>query len=67
MSYIATTLDNLIHQTAFFNLTGGNIIMIFSRKAKPPNSLSLSIADADDFCACCDTTFCEVVVLAVCC
>ena len=24
MSYIATTLDNLIHQTAFFNLTGGN-------------------------------------------
>lgn len=25
--------------------------MIFSRKAKPPNSLSLSIADADDFCA----------------
>lgn len=28
MSYIATTLDNLIHQTAFFNLTGGNIIMI---------------------------------------
>ena len=28
MSYIITTLDNLIHQTAFFNLTGGNIIMI---------------------------------------
>ena len=28
MSYIATTLDNLIHQTAFFNLTGGNIIML---------------------------------------
>lgn len=27
----------------------------------------LYIADADDFCACCDTTFCEVVVLAVCC
>lgn len=28
MSYIATTLDNLIHQTAFFNLTVGNFIMI---------------------------------------
>lgn len=28
MSYIATTLDNLIHQTAFFNLTIGNFIMI---------------------------------------
>ena len=28
MDYIINTLDNLIHQTAFFNLTGGNIIMI---------------------------------------
>ena len=28
MSYIADTLNNLIHQTAFFNITGGNLIMI---------------------------------------
>ena len=28
MDYIITTLDNLIHQTAFFNLTVGNYIMI---------------------------------------
>ena len=28
MSYVATTLDNLVHQTAFFNLTWGNFIMI---------------------------------------
>lgn len=28
MSYIATTLDNLVHQTAFFNLTVGNFVMI---------------------------------------
>ena len=28
MSYIATTLDNLVHQTAFFNLTIGNYAMI---------------------------------------
>lgn len=28
MSYIATTLDNLVHQTAFFNLTVGNYLMI---------------------------------------
>ncbi len=28
MDYIATTLSNLIHQTAFFNLTVGNYIMI---------------------------------------
>ena len=28
MSYIITTLDNLIHQTAFFNITFGNILMI---------------------------------------
>ena len=28
MDYIATTLDNLLHQTAFFNLTFGNLIMI---------------------------------------
>ncbi len=28
MSYIADTLNNLIHQTAFFNITGGNVIMI---------------------------------------
>ena len=28
MAYIANTLDNLIHQTAFFNLTVGNYIMI---------------------------------------
>ena len=28
MSYIATTLDNLVHQTAFFNLTLGNYAMI---------------------------------------
>jgi len=28
MSYIATTLDNLVHQTAFFNLTWGNYVMI---------------------------------------
>ena len=28
MEYIATTLDNLVHQTAFFNLTVGNYIMI---------------------------------------
>ncbi len=28
MAYIATTLDNLVHQTAFFNLTVGNYFMI---------------------------------------
>lgn len=28
MDYIATTLENLVHQTAFLNLTGGNLIMI---------------------------------------
>ena len=28
MEYITTTLGNLIQQTAFLNLTGGNIIMI---------------------------------------
>ncbi len=28
MDYIVNTLDNLIHQTAFFNLTVGNYIMI---------------------------------------
>jgi len=28
MSYIAETLGNLVHQTAFFNLTWGNYIMI---------------------------------------
>ena len=28
MQYIATTLDNLVHQTAFFNLSVGNYIMI---------------------------------------
>ena len=28
MDYIVTTLDNLLHQTAFFNLTFGNMIMI---------------------------------------
>ncbi len=28
MSYIVTTLDNLIHQTAFFNMTWGNLVMI---------------------------------------
>ena len=29
MDYIFTTLGNLVHQTAFFNLTVGNFIMIF--------------------------------------
>ena len=28
MEYIANTLNNLIHQTAFFNLTWGNYVMI---------------------------------------
>ena len=28
MSYIAETLENLLHQTAFFGLTGGNYVMI---------------------------------------
>ena len=28
MDYITNTLDNLVHQTAFFNLTYGNYIMI---------------------------------------
>ena len=28
MEYISTTLDNLVHQTAFFNLTIGNYVMI---------------------------------------
>lgn len=28
MDYIVTTLDNLLHQTAFFNLTVGNLVMI---------------------------------------
>ena len=28
MSYIADTLGNLLHQTAFFNLTWGNYVMI---------------------------------------
>ena len=28
MDYITTTLDNLLHQTAFFNLTWGNYVMI---------------------------------------
>ena len=29
MDYIVETMDNLIHQTAFFNLTWGNYLMIF--------------------------------------
>ena len=28
MNYIADTLENLLHQTAFFNLTVGNYVMI---------------------------------------
>ena len=28
MTYVIDTLDNLLHQTAFFNLTWGNYIMI---------------------------------------
>lgn len=28
MAYVTTTLDNLVHQTAFFNLTVGNYLMI---------------------------------------
>ena len=28
MEYISNTLNNLVHQTAFFNLTWGNYIMI---------------------------------------
>ena len=28
MAYVAETFSNLIQQTAFFNLTGGNVIMI---------------------------------------
>ena len=28
MEYVSTTLTNLLHQTAFFNLTVGNYIMI---------------------------------------
>lgn len=28
MNYITTTIDNLLHQTAFLNLSGGNILMI---------------------------------------
>ena len=28
MSYIIETLGNLLHQTAFFNLTWGNYVMI---------------------------------------
>lgn len=28
MEYLVTTLNNLIHQSAFFSLTGGNLIMI---------------------------------------
>ena len=29
MEYITTTLSNLLQQTAFLNLTFGNIVMIF--------------------------------------
>ncbi|HOO28391.1 MAG TPA: sodium ion-translocating decarboxylase subunit beta, partial [Lachnospiraceae bacterium] len=28
MSYVANTMGNLLHQTAFFGLTGGNFVMI---------------------------------------
>ena len=28
MSYVTETLSNLIHQTAFFNMTWGNVVMI---------------------------------------
>mgnify|MGYP002508931220 CR=1 FL=1 len=28
MEYVSTTLSNLLHQTAFFNLTVGNYIII---------------------------------------
>ena len=28
MDYIIETMENLIHQTAFFNLTWGNYVMI---------------------------------------
>ena len=28
MDYVANTLGNLLHQTAFFNLTWGNYLMI---------------------------------------
>ena len=30
MSYVTNTLSNLIHQTAFFNLTWGNYMMILA-------------------------------------
>ena len=29
MEYVFDTLSNLLHQTAFFNLTYGNYVMIF--------------------------------------
>ena len=29
MSYLTTTFSNLLQQTAFFNLTFGNLVMIF--------------------------------------
>ena len=35
MSYVTNTLSNLIHQTAFFNLTWGNYLMIASCMCVP--------------------------------
>ena len=31
MSYFSETMGNLLHQTAFFNLTWGNFVMIAGR------------------------------------
>ena len=41
MEYIASTLNNLIHQTAFFNLTWGNYVMILV--ALTPDSVRYAV------------------------
>ena len=43
MSYIMTTMDNLIHQTAFFNMTWGNVLMIL------PSLIFLGVGAMTDF------------------
>lgn len=54
MSYITTTMDNLIHQTAFFNMTWGNVVMILVACV----FLYLAIAKEFDRCSCPDCLAC---------
>ena len=59
MDYIVSTLSNLIHQTAFFNLTWGNYLMILAGCLSCGSCCRCCLGSSLGCCRCCNGCSCR--------